>query len=247
MMNAPPGIRKPAHQLLWQKIQAFQLDDPEAALPFSRKLAQKQGWDYDYTLGAIAAYRKFIYLCCISPHGASPSAVIDEVWHLHLLYTQNYWEELCEKTLERKLHHHPSKGGPAQKAKHLYWQDDTLQLYRDTFQEEPPSRYWVDDYSPPSPDKKHSPIRSLLQKLALMLLLLPVMLLSGCKGASFLGFLLVPFLLFVIGAAQRQGADTPGGKKKDQSDSGGGSSCSSCGSSCGSGCGGGGCGGCGGS
>jgi len=34
---------------------------------------------------------------------------------MHLMYTQNYWEEFCPEILKRKLHHHPSKGGLAEK------------------------------------------------------------------------------------------------------------------------------------
>lgn len=93
---------------LWLKISSFPLDDPAANFPFSRKLVKENNWDIAFTEGAIHAYKRFMYLCCVLSEGASPSPVIDQVWHLHLLYTKNYWEDFCEKTLGRKIHHHPS-------------------------------------------------------------------------------------------------------------------------------------------
>ncbi len=75
------------HQALWEKIRDFPLDDPGAFLPFSDKQAFNQNWSVSFTQRAIAEYKKFIFLCCVSEMGASPSQVVDEVWHLHLPYT----------------------------------------------------------------------------------------------------------------------------------------------------------------
>lgn len=231
---------------LWERINTFPLDEQGAALPFSRKLASEQGWDRDFTQQAIAEYRKFIFLCCISPHGASPSEVIDEVWHLHLLYTQNYWEEFCGKVLERSLHHHPSQGGAAEHARHQQWHTETLMLYLETFGTPPPRAYW--NNKPPE-----KPGRRWWQRSFPWPLLIPLLLLTGCKSSSF-SFLFLAGLFFIIGKIAGSIRRYPDDKQhtrrgSNESSSGStGSSCSSssCGSSCGSGCGGG-CGGCGGS
>lgn len=217
-------------ELLWQKILSFPFDAPDAPLPFSRRLARENKWDYNFGLKAIEEYRKFIFLCCISPQGASPSKVIDEVWHLHLIYTRNYWEEFCGKTLNRNIHHHPSAGGPQERDKHENWRTDTLDLYRNTFHTEPPPECW---------DDKQSPTNFLLRylkRIFLLPLLLPFLFLTACNESS-IGFapVIIGFMILVGSLMNGLGNNT---RKKNDSDG------SSCGSSCGSGCGGG-CGGCG--
>lgn len=246
MMNDPPGNCTEKEMMLWKSIQQFRLDDPKAILPFSRKLALKQNWDYDYTLQAIEEYKKFIFLCCISPHGAAPSKIIDEVWHLHLIYTQNYWEEFCDKTLQRKLHHHPSTGGPEQKEKHINWEKDTLHNYRSIFLTAPPPEFWIDDQS--TFLQKSNRFRSTLQKALKYFALLPFLLIISCNGKSLSDLFFLPIgIIIAIRAAYKYDTRNYNDKKQGQ-DSGNSSngSGSSCGSSCGSsGCGGG-CGGCGG-
>ncbi|MBO9730653.1 MAG: hypothetical protein J7623_18565 [Chitinophaga sp.] len=233
--------------LLWQQIDAFRMDDPDAVIPFSKKLARENQWDKGFTQKAIQEYKRFIYLCCISPTGASPSPIVDKVWHQHLLYTQNYWEEFCEKTLQRKIHHYPSSGGVAEKQKYLAWEDDTRQQYRRYFGEDPPADYWPCN-TPPAVVKR----RSLFRKswLTFLFFLFSFFLFPGCSNdsAPFGVIIMIVFWGFVIARAINRD-DKPGQKSQSDSSSGGscGSSCSSgssCGSSCGSGCGGG-CGGCG--
>lgn len=130
------------HQTLWQNILQFSLDDPFATVKFSDKLAAQNNWTPAFTLRAINEYKRFIFLCCTAPNGASPSPVVDEVWHLHLTYTQNYWKEFCAGVLGKEIHHHPSKGGPSEKGRHQRWYAETLQLYKDVFGEEPPLDIW---------------------------------------------------------------------------------------------------------
>jgi hypothetical protein len=133
---------KEEHQALWEKIQDLELDNPEAAFPFSKKLAHEANWSMPFTRLAIAEYKKFLLLCCISPRGASPSEVVDKVWHLHLTYTRNYWDELCNKVLGQPLHHHPSAGGIEEQKKHQAWYEETLVLYTEVFNENPPPAIW---------------------------------------------------------------------------------------------------------
>jgi uncharacterized protein (TIGR04222 family) len=132
---------------LWEKIQTFQIDDPASTFPFSKKLAQENNWTLSLTNRAIEEYKKFIYLCCISPNGASPSAIVDEVWHMHLTYTDNYWNAFCKSTLLKDIHHHPSKGGSAEKHKHVNWYAATLSLYEKEFNHIPPADIWPAEQS----------------------------------------------------------------------------------------------------
>lgn len=76
-------------QLLWSRIQGFSFDDRTAQVTFSDKLAASQNWTIPFAQKAIEEYRKFLFLCCTSPKGAAPSKIVDEVWHLHLSYTQS--------------------------------------------------------------------------------------------------------------------------------------------------------------
>lgn len=237
-------ISKEEQEQLWQRIAFFPFDAPDARFPFSRRLARENKWDYDFGQRAIEEYRKFIFLCCISPQGASPSKVIDEVWHLHLIYTQNYWEEFCGKTLNRNIHHHPSAGGLQEKEKHENWRTDTLDLYRNTFHTEPPPAFW-DDNRFPSPARFNFLPRFLKRIFLLPLLLL--LFLAACNepDSGYAPIIVIGVIAIALLSARSQGTADKERKRNDS----GGSSCSSggssCGSSCSSGCGGG-CGGCGG-
>lgn len=139
---------------LWQRISSFTLDDPESQFPFSRKLAKENNWSHSFAVNAIEEYKKFVYLCCISPQGASPSKIIDEVWHLHLTYTISYWKVFCDKVLQRELHHHPSKGGEQETKKYDQLYIDTMALYESTFDKAAPVLYW-------NPAQKINPVMAL--------------------------------------------------------------------------------------
>ena len=127
---------------LWLRIAAHPMDAPDAVRPFSKKLAAAQGWNSAFTARAITEYKRFVYLCFVCPHGASPPAVVDEVWHLHLTYTVDYWTRFCRQVLQRDLHHHPSQGGQGERSRHLDWYAETLSHYRRVFGEEPPGDIW---------------------------------------------------------------------------------------------------------
>lgn len=127
---------------LWNKIQHFTFDDGTAVTTFSRKLAAKQNWSPEFTQKAIEEYKKFMLLCCVSAKGAAPSQIVDEVWHLHLTYTQSYWIDFCRNTLGKDIHHHPSTGGAHEDQRHFLWYKETWQLYRDIFGTDPPEDIW---------------------------------------------------------------------------------------------------------
>lgn len=240
-------------ETLWNRIQDFSLDASDADFPFSKKLAKEEHWTLDFTQKAIEEYKKFVYLCCILPDGASPSETVDKVWHMHLIYTQSYWEDFCPNILKRKLHHHPSKGGSKENSKHRNWFSDTLKSYRDIFQQEAPKDIWYEK-------EKMESRRNFLKRLRIIPLLAVLFMLSSCLGEVIGSLTLValPIILFLVffhvfSAFQITIENANGKKKEDDStggsSDGGGSSCSSGGDGggggCGSGCGGG-CGGCGG-
>lgn len=100
---------------LWKQLECFEFDPDGVEFSFSQRLARENNWSENYTKRVILEYKKFIYLCCITDHQITPSDSVDQVWHLHLTYTHSYWNELCQKTLGRNLHHHPTKGGTMEK------------------------------------------------------------------------------------------------------------------------------------
>uniref|UniRef100_UPI00404B075D glycine-rich domain-containing protein n=2 Tax=Flavobacterium sp. TaxID=239 RepID=UPI00404B075D len=127
---------------LWNEIRSFELDDPEISFNFSDRLARENGWTLEYSLRAILEYKKFIFLLTITNHPLTPSDQVDQVWHLHLLYTQSYWDDFCEKLLKRKIHHGPTKGGEAEKSKYTNWYEKTKDLYVETFKTAIPNDIW---------------------------------------------------------------------------------------------------------
>ncbi len=127
---------------LWNRIKEFQFDEPEVAFSFSDRLANENNWKKDFAIRAIEEYRKFIYLCCVAGHQVTPSDEVDQVWHLHLTFTKSYWKELCEKVLEKELHHNPTKGGKVEEKKFDLCYSKTLVSYRNHFGVNPPVDLW---------------------------------------------------------------------------------------------------------
>ncbi len=123
----------PGDLALWERITSHPLDALDDGLPFSRKLAREQGWTAEFTARAIAEYRRFVFLAMTAGHEVVPSEVVDQVWHLHLLYTEDYWGEFCPKVLGRPLHHGPGRGrrGETERFRELY--AETLASYQHRF------------------------------------------------------------------------------------------------------------------
>ncbi len=129
---------------LWQKIKRFEISDPSSAFSFTDRLARENGWTLEYSLRVVLEYKKFMFLICIAEHPCTPSDEVDQAWHLHLLYTESYWDDFCANTIERKIHHGPTKGGSSEKVKYHDLYEKTKQLYLDTFEKQPPSDIWPD-------------------------------------------------------------------------------------------------------
>lgn len=125
----------------WEKLRDFALDDPQSDRPFSVRLREENGWSAEYAARVIEEYRRFLFLGVTCPHPVTPSDPVDQVWHLHLLYTKSYWIDLCQETLGRPFHHGPSKGGINEDRKYgdLYLR--TLESYTHHFGP-PPADLW---------------------------------------------------------------------------------------------------------
>jgi len=134
-----------AEQTLWNKIENFNLDDVESSFKFTDRLARENGWHIAYAHRVVAEYKKFIFLCCVSPTGVTPSDPVDQAWHLHLTYTKSYWVDFCRNTLEQEIHHNPTKGGHTEAIKFEGYYTHSFKLYEDKFGTQPPADIWQDN------------------------------------------------------------------------------------------------------
>lgn len=133
----------PEVQALWEKLESFQLDDNNAVFDFSARLSKENGWSREFTTRAIQEYKRFLLLAMHAGHPVTPSEAVDQVWHLHLVYTRSYWQVLCGEILGRPLHHEPTKGGAMEGGKFREQYQCTLKSYRRLFGEEPPADVWM--------------------------------------------------------------------------------------------------------
>lgn len=140
----------PDQKSIWKQIQQEDLDGYGSAFPFSARLAHENRWSPSYASRVVDEYKRFCFLCVVSGHPVTPSYAVDEAWHLHLLYTDHYWNVWCREILGREFHHGPTRGGAGEAAKFDDWYQKTLQSYAHYFGETPPEDIW------PSPEARAS-------------------------------------------------------------------------------------------
>ena len=127
---------------LWQQVAAFRFDKAQSAFPFSQRLARENGWSVGFARRVVEEYRRFIYLVMRAGHPVTPSEAVDQAWHLHLVYTRSYWDDLCQDVLGKPLHHGPTEGGKAENDKFHDWYQLTLESYQRCFGCRPPADIW---------------------------------------------------------------------------------------------------------
>ncbi|MDN8000054.1 TIGR04222 domain-containing membrane protein [Burkholderia multivorans] len=129
-------------QALLARLNAYSPDDPHAPLPYSRRLADAEGWSHDHALAVIEEYKRFAFLAQAAGHAVTPSVAVDAAWHLHLQYTREYWDVFCADVLQAPLHHMPGTGAPDEARVYEQRYRDTLDSYRRLFGCEPPESIW---------------------------------------------------------------------------------------------------------
>jgi len=129
-----------AHAELWARLCAhpFESDD---GLDFTSRLAREQGWTRDEARAAVDEYRKFCFLAMAVGRCMTPSEIVDQVWHLHLTYTRDYWNVFCPQVLRSDLHHEPTRGNAGETAQFRECYADTLAAYHAHFGA-PAERFW---------------------------------------------------------------------------------------------------------
>ncbi len=140
MPITPPALDIDSERL-WTRLQAHPFEHPEQQLDLVRRLAREQAWSLPEARAAVEEYRRFCFLACISPQPLTPSEAVDQVWHLHLTHSRDYWELYCGKVLQRPLHHDPTIGGAAAGRRYGAQYAQTLLRYEECFGL-PSERWW---------------------------------------------------------------------------------------------------------
>jgi len=107
---------------------------------FIDKLMKTHDWSFSETIKTIEEYKRFIYLATITSRPVTPSKKVDDVWHLHLTFSRDYWDEFCNKVIGKQIHHNPSESNNHQIMIKQY--EYTLNLYKQEFNEEATTDIW---------------------------------------------------------------------------------------------------------
>ncbi len=127
---------------LWDHVVAAFGSTDASTLAFANKLARKLGWSSAFARRAIEEYRKFVYLGVVSDFSVTPSKVIDQVWHEHLLFTRAY-REFCRDVLQRDFDHNPELVPSGEQiAVYEAQYQATLDLYHREFHVAPAAAFW---------------------------------------------------------------------------------------------------------
>jgi len=129
---------------LWQRLSDYEIGPPDAPFSFAQRLARENRWSEDFAERVIGEYRRFCFLAVTSGHEVTPSDQVDQAWHLHLTYSRDYWKVFCPQVLCCDLHHGPTAGGTAEKARYYEQYAQTLRSYESTFGHSPPPDIWSD-------------------------------------------------------------------------------------------------------
>jgi hypothetical protein len=108
---------------IWDQIFATFSGQNTSLRVFANKLKKKLGWERDFAFQAIIEYKKFVYLGVISKNPVTPSKIIDQLWHEHLLFSAGY-RNFCDNVLQYNFDHHPE----------LVPSTESTQVFRDQYQ-----------------------------------------------------------------------------------------------------------------
>ncbi|PKV13344.1 TIGR04222 domain-containing membrane protein [Xanthomonas prunicola] len=132
----------PPQRALWQRLQSYRFGQNEAAFAaFLRRVAKQVQCSTAQAQELVEEYRRFCFLACTDTHDVTPSPLVDQVWHVHLTDTREYWQQFCPQVLQTTLHHQPGRGDAGEQAQFQAQYRQTLERYRMQFGE-PPAQWW---------------------------------------------------------------------------------------------------------
>jgi hypothetical protein len=127
---------------LWARLDAYRIGPDDAALTFGERLARENRWSATHAERVIGEYKRFAYLAMTAGHEVTPSDAVDQAWHLHLTHSRDYWDRFCPEVLGAPLHHGPTAGGSAERARYFEQYAQTLRSYQAAFGKRPPADVW---------------------------------------------------------------------------------------------------------
>ena len=142
MSNLPIDPTNYTDHQIWRRLVSYTIGPPDASISFADRLERENGWSVDHAARVIAEYKRFVFLAATADHPVTPSDAVDQVWHLHLCYTRDYWERFCPEVLGRSLHHGPTAGGEAELHRYFDQYAQTLKSYEGVFGGCPPEDLW---------------------------------------------------------------------------------------------------------
>ncbi|HKY90904.1 MAG TPA: TIGR04222 domain-containing membrane protein [Nevskiaceae bacterium] len=77
-------------------------------IDLAAQLVRKLDWSRAFADDAVEEYARFCWLAQHAGHAVAPSEEVDQVWHLHLQHTRDYWEVFCPRCLGGPFHHQPA-------------------------------------------------------------------------------------------------------------------------------------------
>lgn len=100
-----------------------------------KRIMRKYQCDTQIAGEAIRKYKNFLILRLHYPdHKCVPTAIIDLVWHEHILHTEKYMKD-CNCMFNSYFHHHPSQHAESEKEAQVLRYKETARLYEKHFQE----------------------------------------------------------------------------------------------------------------
>ena len=127
---------------LWDRLAGYTISPESAEFSFAARLARENRWSVGFTQRVILEYKRFCYLACTAGHEVTPSDAVDQVWHLHLTFSRDYWGEFCPDVLRADLHHGPTAGGEVERSRYYDQYARTFASYEEAFGEPPPADIW---------------------------------------------------------------------------------------------------------
>lgn len=98
-------------------------------------------WAPDYAEQVVTEYLRFLYLSRVSRTQATPSEIIDTIWHLHMQDSAAYLD-FCH-AIFGEIHHHEPCIGDEEMPRYERQYAATLALYTNEFGQAPPPDIWI--------------------------------------------------------------------------------------------------------
>ena len=127
---------------LWNHITEVCGGTNASTMAFASKIARKAGWTNQFALRALLEYKKFVYLGVVSDFNVTPSKIIDQVWHEHLLFSKAY-RHFCSEVIDYTFDHNPELISITDQTGTFNMQYlETIELYKTEFGINPPADIW---------------------------------------------------------------------------------------------------------